>query len=170
MSAGQALASTVLGAYPSYGLAMRFEVTVDDLSLGLWQSCKGLQVELQYKKFDQGGQYTQQCVLPEKLVYGKITLERAVNKQDSPALQSWLRSYVTDWGVYIRRSGGAALSTQLTIELLDFQLNEVMSWTLYNARPSKWQGPSLGASDNKVAIETLEFEHEGFLYKAAEPS
>jgi phage tail-like protein len=52
----------------------------------------------------------------------------------------------------------------LIITLLDYQLAPVMAWTLYQARPTRWDGPSLGASDNKVAIETLEFEHEGFLF------
>lgn len=156
------------GSYPSFGMAMRFGVTVDDMtdctSLGLWQSCKGLQVELQYKKFDQGGEYTQQCILPDKLAYGKITLERAIDPTFSPTVQAWLKAYVSDWTSYAVTTGGEPRTTNLTIELLDYQLNSVASWTLSAARPSKWSGPSLSAGDNKVATETLEFEHAGFLF------
>ena len=140
--------------------------TVSASRLGLWQSCKGLAVELQYKKFDQGGQYTQSCVLPEKLVYGKVRLERAINQADSTKVQNWLRSYVANWQYYTVVAGRAILTTNVTVNLLDFQLNQVMSWTLYNARPSKWEGPALNGVDNKIAIEALDFEHEGFLYKA----
>ena len=32
------------------------------------------------------------------------------------------------------------------------------------ARPVKWNGPSLSATDTKVAVESLEIEHEGFLF------
>lgn len=162
MSAGQALAGKALGAYPSYGLTMRFQVSVDDLSLGQWQSCEGLGVELKYKKFEQGGQYTQPCVLPEKLDYGKVTLRRAINQSDSAKVQQWLQSYVENW--QIAAVNGQTQQTSVTIVLLDFQLNEVMTWTLYNARPCKWQGPTLNAGDNKIAMESLELEHEGFLY------
>jgi len=170
----KALSATGLngGSYPNYGMAMRFGVTVDDMtnctSLGLWQSCKGLQVELQYKKFDQGGEYTAQCILPDKLAYGKVTLERAIDPTFSPAVQAWLKDYVSDWTSYAVTTGGNPRSTSLTITLLDYQLDKVTSWTLNGARPSKWSGPSLGATDNKVATEALEFEHAGFLFPPQE--
>jgi phage tail-like protein len=157
-----------LGDYPSFGLSMRFSVEVDDgdiKDLGLWQSCKGLSVELQYKKIEQGGMYTQAYLLPDKLSFGKIKLERAVSQKDSSAVQAWLVKYITNWQIYPNSaSNNTSLSTNLIITLLDYQLAPVMAWTLYQARPTRWDGPSLGASDNKVAIETLEFEHEGFLF------
>jgi phage tail-like protein len=163
-----------LGDYPSLGLSMRFMVEVEGKdvegsqiqNLGLWQSCKGLSVELKYRKFRQGGQYTQEVILPEELAYGKIKLERAVSAKDSTIVQKWLQGYVQDWNEYVTTAGASPASTTVIITLLDYQLNSVMTWTLYQARPSKWEGPSLSATDSKVAIESLEFEHEGFLLPA----
>ena len=171
MSAGQKLVSAAsqgrLGAYPSYGLAMRFSVTVDGLSLGMWRSCKGLQVELKYKTFEEGGGYLGDAWLPEKLIYGRVTLDRAMEQNDSQTLQAWLKGYIYQWYTYpLQNSDRQAVSppaTSVVIELLDCQLNPVMSWTLAEARPTKWLGPTLSATENNVAIETLEFEHEGFL-------
>jgi phage tail-like protein len=168
MSALSSVSSGALGQYPSYGLSMRFEVTVYGLgsstgsTLGLWQSCKGLQVELQYRKFDQGGQNLVQQWLPEKLVYGAVTLERAIEQSSSRTVQSWLAQYVNNWSSY-PSSGASPLYTTVTIALLDYQLSPVMDWTLNRARPTKWIGPSLSATENKVAIETLVIEHDGFL-------
>ncbi|HEX4061755.1 MAG TPA: phage tail protein [Streptosporangiaceae bacterium] len=155
-----------LGDYPNFGMSMRFLVVVDDVqikNLGLWQSCKGLSVELKYKKVGAGGLYTQEYLLPESLSYGKVKLERAVNENDSTAVQQWLTGYVSDWNSYPASRGAAPQSTNVVITLLDYQLDKVMAWTLRQARPTKWDGPSLSATENKVAIESLEFEHEGFL-------
>ena len=157
-------AGSTLGQYPSFGLAMRFQVTVDDLTdLGLWQSCAGLKVELKYKAVEQGGQYTQVTQLPDKLAYGPVTLERAVEARSSTQVQAWLAQYVQGWRVYPRSPGAIPPSTNVTIRLLDYQLLPVMTWTLQYARPSKWELTTLSAKDSKVAIEVLSFEHEGFL-------
>jgi phage tail-like protein len=150
----------LVGQYPSYGLSMRFQVAVDALgvNLGLWQSCKGLEVELQYKKFEQGGNNLGQQWLPDKIVYGAVTLERAVDQSSSATVRGWLQNWVTAWTNY-----GTLPATTVTVQLLDYQQNPVMRWALSNARPSKWIGPSLSATEEKVAIETLVLEHDGFL-------
>jgi phage tail-like protein len=167
MALGQKLTSKIsggaLGSYPSYGMTMRFSVTVDDLSLGLWRSCKGLEVKLTYKTFEEGGGYQGDVSLPEKLVYSNVTLERGIEQSDSQALQTWLKGYIAGWQTYPLSAGGSPPATSVTIQLLDYQLNPVMDWTLTDARPTRWTGPSMNATDNGIAIETLEFEHAGFL-------
>jgi phage tail-like protein len=172
MSAGQRLVNAAsgsqLGSYPAYGLAMRFSVTVTGLpstgtSLGLWRSCKGLGVELKYKPVEQGGVYSGDIALPDKLVYARVSLERAVEASSSEAVQTWLKDYISQWQTYPLKTSGEPPVTTVVIQLLDYQLNKVMAWTLNDARPVKWSGPSMQATDNNVAIETLEFEHEGFL-------
>lgn len=47
------------------------------------------------------------------------------------------------------------------ITLFDEGRQPVLTWNLYRAWPSKWEGPSLHAESNAVAIETLELTHEG---------
>lgn len=178
MSAGQALVNKAsggaLGSYPSFGMSMRFAVDVVglespptlpsmDTSLGLWQSCKNLQVELQYKKFAQGGESLVDEWLPERLVYSPVTLERPMERESSARVQAWLQKYIAAWNSYPMDEDGAPPFTQVIITLLDYQLNEVTKWTLSQARPSKWMGPALNATDNKVAVETLVIDHSGFL-------
>jgi phage tail-like protein len=33
----------------------------------------------------------------------------------------------------------------------------IATWTIANALPTKWSGPSLKSSENSIAIQTLEF-------------
>jgi phage tail-like protein len=152
----------VLGGYPAYGMAMRFGVQVDDLSLGNWHSCKGLKVSFDYEVVKQGGDYLEATRLPNRLNYEPITLERAVLSAESKAVQAWLANYVRSWRIY-PVSEQPPQTTKATISLLDYKLSEVMKWELDGVFPKSWSGPSLGADDNKVAMETLVLEHSGFL-------
>lgn len=156
------LTKGTLGAYPSYGLAMRFAVEVGDLSLGNWHSCKGLKVSLEYETVKQGGDYVEEVHLPNRVKYEPITLERAVLAQESRDVQAWLTNYIRWWKAY-PTSGQLPRTTTATIVLLDYQLCEVRKWKLDGVFPKSWSGPSLAANDNKVALETLVLEHSGFL-------
>lgn len=49
----------------------------------------------------------------------------------------------------------------LQIKLLNEDHEPVLSWNIFNAWVSKWTGPSLDATHNAVAIDTIELTHEG---------
>jgi phage tail-like protein len=137
------------------GLTFRFEVEVDGINLGGWESCKGLQVDFNLKEIREGGTNDHSYWLPDKIKYQKITLTRAMRKTDSGSVQGWLARYA--------RKGVRGTAS---ITLRDACHDEVQTWRLYNVAPQSWQGPSLTAQDSKVAIETLVLVHEGFVDKA----
>lgn len=159
--------------YPTYGLTMRFAVTVDDLSsLGTWASCKGLHVEFKTKPVTQGGDYNRTYALPDRLEYDRITLERAMNKTDSHAVADWLGSMKNKWMTPAAGSepafGPKEPPGTATISLLDpTQPNNLekalFTWTLRNVLPVSWSGPSFSAKGSDVALETLVLQHGGFL-------
>jgi len=127
MSVGQKLlnasSNNNLGKYPNPGMSMRFSVRVGATKdLGLWQSCKNLQLELQYKKFAQGGDSLVDSWLPEKIAYSPVTLERFMEKASSEKVRTWLKEYVKAWNTYPHKPGGKPPFTDVTIELLDYQL------------------------------------------------
>lgn len=155
---GSAGAVSALGGYPSYGLAMRFSVSVGALDLGQWQSCEGLTVRMQYKPVESGGDYARRVLLSDRVVYEPITLRRAMDRAGSAAVRSWLSAFVAGWDAY-----PATGHTSATITLLDYQLVEVAHWVLEDVVPSAWSGPSLSSGENKVAVETLVLQHNGFL-------
>ena len=65
-----------------------------------------------------------------------------------------------DW--HRERVQGNSSARTARSSLLDrARQREVARWNFVNAWPAKWDGPSLTAEGNDVAIETLELAHEG---------
>ncbi|WNV87980.1 phage tail protein [Umezawaea sp. Da 62-37] len=149
------------GTGPSMGMAMRFQVVVDEvINLGGWRSCKGLSVEFDVDWVGMvGGHYDYQRPLPTQLKYGAIKLERVVTAKDSPRVQAWLRDMVDVW----MNGDGSYTGSQVDIALYDPSAAKVAEWTLVNAYPKSWRGPDLDAKSGDFAIEALELIHEGFL-------
>jgi phage tail-like protein len=51
----------------------------------------------------------------------------------------------------------------LTVLLMDLQGGRARTWHFSKAFPVKWVGPDMKASQNGIAIETVEFAHEGIV-------
>lgn len=81
---------------------------------------------------------------------GNITLKRGLFKADNEFYDWW---------------NGVSLNTierrDITISLLDENHEPTVVWKVKNAWPTKVTGPSLNATGNEAAIETLELVHEG---------
>jgi phage tail-like protein len=153
-------------AQVTIGLAMRFRVLVDGLSggtldLGQWSSCKGLRADYNPRRFRAHGNAGYEHVLPGALSYPVIQLERAMDPVSSAALQKWLKAQAAQ--LYGEPGATTPVGTTAHIVLMDRAGSQVAAWDLRAARPSAWVGPTLNAFDSKVAIETLELVHEGFL-------
>jgi phage tail-like protein len=144
------------------GMSMRFRVSVDGINLGSWATCAGLSVEFKNKRINEGGNYENSVILPERVEYRAVTLRRAMSATESAVVQRWLSEAVRGWyNTPAPRSYGPRTAE---IELFDASGSTVVArWTLRNVYPARWSGPDLDASGNKVALEALELVHEGFL-------
>lgn len=151
-------------AYPTYALTTRFRVTIDQVSsLGDWSSCKGLKVEFKYKPVQRGGDYAKQALLPERMEYDKITLERGIRQPDTDVVRKWLQTVAKTW---MTPSFTRPTPYTATIALIDPTDNtkDLARWTLVEVYPVSWSGPSLSAGgSDAVATETLVLQHGGFL-------
>lgn len=78
-----------------------------------------------------------------------ITFRRGI--MDSAELQEWI----------INRAEGNPKCVQVAIILLDETGSENLRWNVRNVRPIKWKFLIL-ATGNEIAIEELEFIHDGF--------
>jgi phage tail-like protein len=134
------------------GLSPRFHVSIDGIDLGGWSKCEGLAVTFKTMDYVPLGHNGFLPVLPDRVTYDKITLQRAVNDVDTPKLMRWLAE----------RAGGAADGTG-GIALLGTDGAPVMIWHLRGVYPTQWKGPGMDASSKNIAIETLQLAHEGFL-------
>lgn len=88
--------------------------------------------------------------IPGLKKYGNVTLKRGIIPSENGF---W------DWWNTIQ--AGTVQRRTVTVSLLDETQTEVMNWEMQEAWPAKVEGPGLNATGNEIAVETLEFAHEG---------
>ncbi len=88
--------------------------------------------------------------IPGLRKYGNVTLKRGIVPVEN-GFWNWWNTIQS--GEVERRS--------VTISLLNEEHKPVVSWEIAQAWPVKVEGPGLNATGNEIAIETLEFAHEG---------
>ena len=130
-------------------LNFRFRIEIDQLIVGSFSEVSGLQVETETQEYQEGGVNDFIHKLPKITKYPNITLKRGLT--DSDVLWKWHQNVVN--GKIERKSG--------RIILLDSEEKEKWHWTFEEAYPVKWMGPDFKATDNTIAIETLELSHNG---------
>jgi phage tail-like protein len=78
------------------------------------------------------------------------------------------RGYIKDaelWQWYERIAGGQDDRRNGSVILCNEQQKDVMRWNFENAWVNKIEGPSLKASGNEVAVESMELVHEGLSFE-----
>lgn len=136
------------------GLALRFDVQIDGMTIATFTGCSGLSAEYEAYEWKEGGDNGTVTKLPGRLSYGNVKLTRPVDA-DSSKLAAWVSQQ------YRQPSRGTA-----TIQLYDGNHHVVAKWTLAGAWPVCYTGPTLattGEDGNAVAVESLELAHVGFL-------
>ena len=129
--------------------AFNFRVEIDGVTLAAFSEVSGLVSETEVIEYRTGTESNAVRKLPGLTRHANIVLRRGVT-QDAE-LWNWRRT-VED-GQVDRRNG--------SIVLLDDARTEVLRWNFVAGWISKWEGPTLNAEGNEVAIETIEIAHEG---------
>jgi phage tail-like protein len=129
--------------------AFNFLVEIDGITRAGFQECSGLDVTLDPVEYREGGEPITPRKLPGLAKYANITLKRGIT--DDQELWEWIQQGVQ--GETERKNG--------SIILLDAHGEEQSRWNFRDGWPTKWTGPSFNATDNSVAVETLEIAHEG---------
>lgn len=86
---------------------------------------------------------------PGILKYSNVTLKRGTT--ESHVFVDWMKEI----------QNGKATRKTVVITLMDDEMQEVASWQLEKAWPTKYTAPDFNATSNEVAIETLELVTEG---------
>ncbi len=128
-----------------------FAVSIDDNSLGAFNSCEGLGCEVVLEQREEGGNNSMVWQLPTRLKYSNIKLTRPVGK-DTAQITKWFASMVN--GVKPKTA---------TISAMTADGQVVAEWGLLGVVPVRWTGPSLNLDSPKVATETVEIAHHGIL-------
>jgi phage tail-like protein len=138
-------------------VAVCYVVKLDDKNLGnlgAFSSCDGLGCEFVMEQREEGGNNGMVWQLPTRIKYSNIKLSRPVTEASSQ---------ITKW--FASLASGIERKTA-TIEARTLEGKVIASWALEGVVPVRWSGPQLSPDSPKVATETLELAHHGFLTPA----
>lgn len=120
-----------------------------DVAAGGFSECSGLEMSLKVEEYREGGRNSAVLKFPTRVEWSNITLKKGLGAW--PALWNWHYGFVEGRGM--RRDGIIALLTDLHVP------NNI--WYFRRGLPVKYTGPTLNATQNNVAIESIEIAHEG---------
>jgi phage tail-like protein len=130
-------------------LAFRFEVRINGFKSAGFSECTGLQMETDVESYPEGGLNTHLRKFPTRTKQSNIILKRGIASSEL-------------WGWYYDLTQGKVKRCDGSILVYDpAGGNVTMEWQFSEAFPTKWTGPDLNATQNNVAVETLELCHQG---------
>ena len=129
---------------PDPFLNFRFRVEIDGIQQAAFTECTGLGSHIEVVEYRDGTDpVSHSRKLPGRVTYPDIVLKWGVTA--SHELYDWHKAVIN--GQVVKKNGA--------VILLDGNRNEGLRWRFFNGWPSKWDGPTLNAMSNGVAIETL---------------
>lgn len=134
-------------------VAFRFQVRIDGLPVAGFSSCTGLQLDTDVLDYPEGGENSHLLKFPVRTKVTNIVLKRGIVDRT-----------VWDW-YYDLTQGTVSLRNGSVVVQDPSGARVVVEWQFDRAFPVKYIGPELNATQNNVAVETLELCHQGLKRK-----
>jgi len=132
---------------PKVNPAFRFLVQIDGINEAVFSECTLPSVEWEVLEIKEGGKNEFVHQLPGRRKAAKVTLKTGLG---TSGLLAWYKKCMSEsWD---RR--------KVTVRWLDLTHEEIMTWQLQGAFPTKWSSPNFKTDDNSIALETLELACE----------
>jgi len=133
----------------------KFHVEIGDIKEAAFSECSGLEIATDVFEYQEGGLNEYAHKLPGRTKLSNVTLKRGF--ATSNELYKWYLEMEQDL-----LTGKTITRKQVAITLYSTsEPKELMRWTLNDAFPVKWVGPTFKAGEAATAVETLEFAHHG---------
>jgi len=126
-----------------------------DAAMGGFSECSGLEMSMKVEDYREGGRNGAVLKFPGRVEWSNITLKKGIGT--GTELWDWHFGFVQGQGR--RRDGIIALLNDLRVP------NNI--WYFRRGLPVKYTGASLNATQNNVAIESIEIAHEGIYQLSA---
>lgn len=116
-----------------------------------FQEVSGLNIEAQPLEYRHGNSPVfSEINMPGIVKNSNVTMKKGVFVNDN-----------SFWDWYNKIKMNTIERQNVVIKLLDESGNPVMTWTLFNAWPTKISSTDLKSDANEVAVESIEIMHEG---------
>ena len=133
-----------------------FRATIDGNAIS-FQEVSGLDQETQVIEYRHGDSDEFHMSKRAGLMkFTNVIFKKGVFQDDGRLLELFNKVY-QDKAYY----GKADTRMDILVELLDEAGDTMMHWNIVKAFPIKLQGTTMKSDSNEVAIETIEFAHEG---------
>jgi len=138
-----------------------FRVTIDGAQIS-FQEVSGLDQEVEPIEYRHGDSESFIKMKQAGLVKTtNLVCKKGVFSTDDRISEIFKKVYEKEY--YTKEDG----RMEILVELLDELGETVMSWSFVNAIPVKLTGTDLKSDGNEVAIESIEFVHEGITVEIA---
>ncbi|WP_053374613.1 phage tail protein [Paenibacillus sp. FJAT-27812] len=127
----------------------RFRVEVEGLEQAGFSEVSGFEATFDVVEYREGNEVITPRKLPGLIKYGNISLKWGTT--ESMELYEWLQECAE--GTIERKT--------ITIIALDEEGEDVATWQVIEAWPVKYTAPTFNGTGNEVALELVEFAHEG---------
>lgn len=118
---------------------------------GAFTEVTGLELEIPPIEYRTGAEDITVRLLPGLAKYTRLTFKDGITGDTK------------FWKWIVEALNGKVRRTSGSIIMLDENRQEVMRWNFIRAWPTKYTGPSFGASKNEIAMQTLVLAIEGLL-------
>jgi phage tail-like protein len=127
-----------------------FRVEIDGITRAGFKSCSGLEISQNAGAYREGSDRSLIVrKIPGLVTTSDVTLARGITNDSE--LWQWRK----------KLGSGTVDRRNMSIVLVDDTGKDVIRWNLRNCWPTKWTGPTLEATSDELAIETLVIAHEG---------
>ncbi|ATF14768.1 phage tail protein [Brevibacillus formosus] len=127
----------------------RYRVEMDGIQQAGFSEVSGFDASVDVVEYREGNEVITPRKLPGLAKYGNITLKWGVT--DSMDLYNWMQDTI---------QGKVARKT-VTIIAINEAGDDVATWKVIEAWPTKYTAPDFNGTSSEVAIEQLEIAHEG---------
>ncbi|MGG1635310.1 phage tail protein [Paenibacillus sp. FSL A5-0031] len=127
----------------------RFRVEVEGLEQAGFSEVSGFEATFDVVEYREGNEVITPRKLPGLIKYGNISLKWGTT--ESMELYDWLQECAE--GTIERKT--------ITIIALDEEGEDVATWQVIEAWPVKYTAPTFNGTGNDIALELIEFAHEG---------
>ncbi|WP_276358389.1 phage tail protein [Cohnella caldifontis] len=127
----------------------RFRVEIEGLQQAGFSEVSGFDASFDVVQYREGNEVITPRKLPGLARYGNITLKSGAT--ESMELYEWIQDCVQ----------GTVERKTVTIIAIDEEGNDVATWQVIEAWPTRYTAPSFNGQGAEVAIELLELAHEG---------
>lgn len=132
--------------------SFRFSIVIDGIHYATFDEFSMPSFQVETMDIKEGGQNAYVHKLPVRVSVGTATLRHGITHDMK--LLNW----------YMDVLKGDVKSSQRYVMVIMYDLNHtpIVSWGFRNAYPVKWSGPRFKSDNHEIAVEEIEFVHQGF--------